>query len=75
MLQKIADGIYFHRETIEEIRRVMKKYLEENERITAGDAKNLIGSTRKYSIPLLEQLDREGFTVRKGDYRVLSTEN
>lgn len=53
----------------------MRKYLEENEQITAGGAKDLIGSTRKYSIPLLEQLDREGFTVRKGDYRVLNTED
>lgn len=75
VLQKIADGIYFHRQAIEEIRRVMREYLEENEQITAGDAKNLIGSTRKYSIPLLEQLDREGFTVRKGDYRILNTGN
>ena len=53
----------------------MREYLEENGQITAGDAKNLIGSTRKYSIPLLEQLDREGFTVRKGDYRVLNKED
>ena len=75
VLQKIADGIYFHRDAIEEIRQVMRKYLEENEQITAGDAKNLIGSTRKYSIPLLEQLDREGFTTRKGDYRVLNTDS
>ena len=75
MLEKIADGIYFHREAIEEIRRIMREYLEENGQITAGDAKNLIGSTRKYSIPLLEQLDREGFTVRKGDYRVLNKED
>ena len=75
VLQKIADGIYFHRDAIEGIRRIMRKYLEENEQITAGGAKDLIGSTRKYSIPLLEQLDREGFTVRKGDYRVLNTED
>ena len=75
VLQKIADGIYFHREAIEEIRRIMREYLEENGQITAGDAKNLIGSTRKYSIPLLEQLDREGFTVRKGDYRMLKKED
>ena len=75
VLQKIADGIYFHRDAIEDIRRVMRKYLEENEQITAGGAKELIGSTRKYSIPLLEQLDREGFTIRKGDYRILNTED
>ncbi len=39
--------------------------------MTAGDAKNLLGSTRKYSIPLLEYLDQIGFTVRQGDKRVL----
>ena len=49
----------------------LRAFLEENGRMTAGEAKDILGSTRKFSIPLLEHLDREGFTIRKGDYREL----
>jgi len=70
-LRKIADGIYFHREALEEARRRLGEYLRREGTITAADAKNLLASTRKYGIPLLEFLDREGFTIRRGDVRVL----
>lgn len=36
-----------------------------------GDFKDLFGVSRKYLIPLLEYFDRSGFTVRKGDDRIL----
>ncbi|MCZ6795909.1 MAG: selenocysteine-specific translation elongation factor [Planctomycetota bacterium] len=70
-LQKVADGIYFHRQAMEEARGRLREFFEKEASITAADAKNLLSSTRKYSIPLLEQLDRESFTVRRGDVRVL----
>jgi selenocysteine-specific elongation factor len=71
-LQKVAEGIYFHRDALEEARRSLREYLRVKGTMTAGEAKNVIGSTRKFSIPLLEQLDREGFTVRRGDLRELA---
>ncbi|HLU49197.1 MAG TPA: SelB C-terminal domain-containing protein, partial [Planctomycetota bacterium] len=58
-------------EAIEEAKRRLRRYLEEHGSVTASDAKSILDSTRKYSIPFLEHLDREGFTVRKGDVRVL----
>ncbi len=36
---------------------------------TASQARQALGTTRKYAIPLLEFLDRIGFTVRRGDFR------
>ena len=57
---------------MEEARGLLRSYLEENGEMTAAEAKNVLGSTRKYMIPLLEQLDREGFTARRGDARVLA---
>ena len=73
-LQKVADGIYFHRQAMEEARLHLREYLKKEGSITAADAKNLLSSTRKYSIPLLEQLDREEFTLRRGDVRMLREE-
>jgi len=68
---KLAEDVYLHREAIEEARKRLREHLEKHRTMTASDARTVIGSTRKYMIPLLEHLDREGFTVRKGDLREL----
>jgi selenocysteine-specific elongation factor len=39
--------------------------------VTVAEARDLIGSTRKYTLALLEYLDRAGVTRREGDVRVL----
>jgi selenocysteine-specific elongation factor len=38
---------------------------------TAGEARDVLGTTRKTAIPLLEHLDRTGVTRRDGDQRRL----
>ena len=68
---KLAEDVYLHREAVDEAKKRLRAHLEQQKSITASDAKTLIGSTRKYVIPLLEFLDRNGFTVRKGDVREL----
>jgi len=71
-LQKVGDGIFFHRDALGAARDSLREHLLVKGEMTASDAKNVLGSTRKYSIPLLEQLDKEGFTVRRGDVRELA---
>ena len=39
--------------------------------ITVGDVRDMFGTSRKYALSLLEQLDRERVTRREGDGRVL----
>ena len=39
--------------------------------IAVGDVRDLFGTSRKYALALLEQLDRERVTRREGDGRVL----
>jgi len=39
---------------------------------TVSQIRDLLGSSRKYVLPLLEQLDRQGLTVREGDERRLA---
>ena len=73
-LCKVAEGIYFHGQAREDARKRLRDYLLEHGSVTASDARKLLDSTRKYSIPLLEHLDREGFTVRRGDVRELTRE-
>jgi selenocysteine-specific elongation factor len=40
-------------------------------RFGVAEFKELFGLTRKYAIPLLEYLDREHFTQRQGNERIL----
>ncbi|MBI4585956.1 MAG: selenocysteine-specific translation elongation factor [Planctomycetes bacterium] len=70
-LVKASEEAVFHREAIEEARRRLREHLEKAGTMTASEAKNLLGSSRKYIIPLLEMLDQEGFTIRRGDVREL----
>jgi selenocysteine-specific elongation factor len=39
--------------------------------MNAAAFRDLIGSSRKYTIPLLEYFDRVGLTIRMGDIRKL----
>src|SRR5690606_17068964 len=45
---RVAEGIWFHREAIEEAKRRLRRYLEEHGSVTASDAKSILDSTRKY---------------------------
>jgi selenocysteine-specific elongation factor len=38
---------------------------------TAAQARDHLGVSRKYAIPLLEHFDKIGFTLRIGDNRVI----
>lgn len=68
---KLAEDVYLHREAIAEARRRLGEFLEKEGAMTASQARSVLGSSRKYVIPLLELLDREGFTIRRGDLREL----
>ncbi len=70
-LVKVKDGLYFSTQALERIKKMVLDYFAEHEDLTPGDFKNLTGLTRKYSIPLLEQLDKEKLTMRVGDTRKL----
>lgn len=66
---KIIDGFVIENEFFQEILDKLAKYLEENEKITVAEFRDLIGFSRKNAIAILEYLDREKFTRRDGDFR------
>lgn len=68
----IDEDLYFHRDALRAAKALIREYLEENGSITSGQTRDLLGSSRKFVIPLLKYFDAEGFTVRKGNGRVLS---
>lgn len=68
---RITKDLFFHRNTIEDMKKNVYLFFQENERMTVGDFKNLFQISRKYAIPLLEYLDNQKITIRVGDIRKL----
>ncbi|HBT19816.1 MAG TPA: selenocysteine-specific translation elongation factor [Peptococcaceae bacterium] len=72
---RVSEEICFHRDAVEKAKEIIKKFLKDHNAITVGEARDLLVSSRKYVVPLLEYLDREGFTKRVGDVRYLNKGN
>jgi len=70
-LGSVADPVLFLRETYDEAVVRLIEYLREHQTLTAAEARDLLGTTRKYVLPLLEHLDERRITRRLGDQRVL----
>ena len=70
---RITTDMYFLASSVEELRLTLRKYLTEKGEMTAASFRDLIGSSRKYIIPLLEFFDRDGLTIRIGDIRRLKS--
>lgn len=70
---RVATDLYFLRDRVDKVKSLLYKYLAENSEITAATFRDLLGSSRKYTIALLEHFDREGVTLRIGDARRLKT--
>jgi selenocysteine-specific elongation factor len=71
ILVKISEDLTYHREVIEEIKHKIHASYSPGSRFGVAEFKQLFDLTRKHAIPLLEFLDRERFTRRQGNDRVL----
>lgn len=70
-LVKLKDGLFYSAEALETIRNLVREHFRNNSQLSPTDFKELTGLSRKFSIPLLEQLDKEKLTMRVGDVRKL----
>src|SRR5262249_35987625 len=62
-LVPIADDIYLHAQVEADMRRRIKERLAQGgPGITVAEIRDLLGTTRKYAVPLCEYLDRVGVT-------------
>ena len=69
-LVKVGDDLYRGTQ-IAQIRARVEAHFEQYDRMTAAQFRDLLGTSRKYAVPLLEWLDTHGITIRNGDYRTL----
>lgn len=70
ILVKLEDDMYIHRQALDEAISIIRAFLKENKELQLGQARDLLNSSRKYVLPLLEYMDRNRITRRVGDKRV-----
>jgi selenocysteine-specific elongation factor len=70
-LIKLNDGVLFLRETYDDAVSRLVTFLREHDGMSVAQARDMLGATRRYILPLLEQLDALRITRRVGDERVL----
>jgi selenocysteine-specific elongation factor len=68
---RAAPDIYFLRDAVERAKAVMRERLPARGAVTPAAVRDLLQTSRKYVIPLLELFDREGLTIRIGETRRL----
>jgi selenocysteine-specific elongation factor len=70
-VQRVAPDLYFLTDALTRMRNAVEAHLVEHGELTPASFRELFRTSRKYTIPLLEFLDREGVTMRVGDLRRL----
>jgi selenocysteine-specific elongation factor len=71
-LVRVSPDIVFSRRAIAEAKsRIADAYGREGA-LTASRIREILGTSRKFVIPLLEHLDAAGFTKRRGDVREIA---
>jgi len=71
ILIRIAEDLVYHRNTVQEMKAKIRARYPSGAKFGVAEFKELFDLTRKHAIPLLEFLDREHFTRRQGNERIL----
>ena len=65
------DGVYFHPDTIDAVASAAARLVSTHpDGFTVAQLRDEIGASRKYALPLANELDARGITRRRGDLRV-----
>ena len=68
---RVSSDLLFDAEAIEHAKDAIAAHLQAGKPGTAAALKEVMGTSRKFAVPLLERFDAEGFTKRAGDERTL----
>jgi len=69
-LVKISEDIYFEKSILALAREKITVVLRDKGEITVAELRDLLNTTRKYALPLMEYFDKEKLTRRVGDKRL-----
>ncbi|UCE06976.1 MAG: selenocysteine-specific translation elongation factor [bacterium] len=72
VLIKADEGIIFHKQRVDEAIQLIKAHFNQQHQLTVADFREMIASSRKYAVPLLNYFDSIGLTIRQHDVRVIN---
>ena len=70
-LVMLTPQICWYKDVYARVCDVVKKHFEDHETITLGELRDLINSSRKYTLAVLEYYDKNRITKKDGDFRRL----
>ncbi len=70
-LTRAPGDLWFDKVAVDELREKVVAHLQAHEELPTPAYKEMIGTTRKYAVPLMELFDAEHLTMRRGEARVL----
>ena len=70
MLVSLDGNILFHKEVYEKMRDSIVGLFDSRAKLTVPEAKDAVGLSRKYILPLLNRIERDGLIKRLGDFRI-----
>jgi selenocysteine-specific elongation factor len=73
-LVRLEDTLLFDPGSLHEMETSLVAYLSEHKEMGVSEFRDLVGTTRKYAVPLLNYFDNRGVTIREGDVRILKSE-
>jgi selenocysteine-specific elongation factor len=68
---KVADNVVFTAESYDRMTQKIVEHIKTNKQITVAEVRDLLQTSRKYALALMEYLDNQKITRRVGDGRVL----
>lgn len=70
---KIGDDLIISKSLLEEAQNRLTQFLKKNQKITLAEYRDLLETSRRPAMSILDHFDEKKITVRDGDYRVLAS--
>ncbi len=67
---KVSPDMYFTWDAIEKGKEIINEYFAQEKELSLAGARDILNTTRKYALPLIEYYDKVRFTRRIGDVRI-----
>ena len=70
-LVRVNQETVFHQKALDKAKFALLEHFEKNDEITLAQFRDLLGTSRKFAVALLEFFDQARITMRQGDNRIL----
>jgi selenocysteine-specific elongation factor len=67
----VGEEFYFLKEAVDQAWALLQEFLSRNGTVTIAETRDLLGTSRRFCLPLLEFFDQSRKTRRLGDKRTL----